>query len=149
MLKVAQEKEGSKVGYRVQNQGRMARVTVHRTTDQQLSRQEHGGPNIGGLGTQVFAEEAIEARFHRVVCLEEGVFELRSLISASNIDSALSKAKELTGLAARAGSTEAMKICIAIQLVGRQGLLQRTIELVEELLVGVKSFKENLMFEGR
>ncbi len=127
MLKVALDKEGLKSGYYPQHDRKKGGFLTRR---------------------RGFSDETLKSMVHRMICLEEGVYELKDLLNDSNTECAMVKAKELTGLAARAGIFEAMKICIAIQLVGRQGLNHRVDELVEELLIGVRSFKENLMIAG-
>jgi hypothetical protein len=144
MLKVALEKEGLKSGYYPQH----FRKKGGSFSTKRESESQYGGRGRESLRRRgVLSDETLKSMMHRMICLEEGIFELKDLLNDSNKESVLIKAKELTGLAARSGSFEAMKICIAIQLVGREGLSRRVDELVEELLLGVRSFKENLMIE--
>lgn len=144
MLKVALEKECLKSGYRFPSK----RKTSWKSSFRDLG--DTPGNRFGQilLRKNYFSDEVLQSMVSRMVGLEQGIFELKELLIASKVECALAKARELTGLAAKSGSSDAMKICIAIQLVGRQGLLQRAFELAEELLVGVKAFKENLIIEG-
>lgn len=55
-------------------------------------------------------------------------------------------AHALTDATARLGAIRMMKLCIALQMVGRRGLVEKASELVGELEVEYARFKENLIY---
>jgi hypothetical protein len=86
--------------------------------------------------------DSIDKRFE---CVEKDIDELEILSKSFIYDNFLKKARQLTGEVCRLGATEAMRTCIAIQLVVRLHLISRLQLLIDELRFNVKSFKENLI----
>jgi hypothetical protein len=94
-----------------------------------------------------YKDDAAKSLQLKIVGLEQGIQDLKFLLSNHEMEVALLKAKELTGETARLGAIGAMHTCVAIQLVGRQGLTGRCFDLVEDLIGDLKSFKQNLIID--
>lgn len=85
----------------------------------------------------------------RLADVERNIDELEELAAGHHIDRFLPKARQLTEDICKLGAAEAMKTCIAIQLVSRLHLISRLQHLIDELRYNLYSFKQNLiLFEA-
>jgi HPt (histidine-containing phosphotransfer) domain-containing protein len=71
---------------------------------------------------------------------------LKAALLSANADAVTDIAHALTDSTAKLGAIRMMKLCIALQMMGRRNLLDRATELFAELETEYDRFKQNLMY---
>lgn len=77
---------------------------------------------------------------------ESRLVSLREAIELGDVATTGDIARALTDSTARLGAVQAMRICIAMQMLARQGAVLRLRTLCKELEAAYDSFKENLIW---
>ena len=76
--------------------------------------------------------------------MEDRMTELRAALDVEHGESVMIVARDLTDITGRLGAMRMMKLCIAIQMLGRRGLFGQAKEVVSELEQVYTSYKKGL-----
>lgn len=74
------------------------------------------------------------------------ISSLKEAVVMRDVEAIVGLSHALTDATARLGAIRMMKLCIAVQMLGRRGLVDKVGELVEELELEYSRFKETLIY---
>ncbi len=121
-------------------------------TDSRSGQRRHGGPGDGYMAKvlhdlrndQNLIYLATRLSTYAEIC-DARLISLRQAVSAGDGQAIADIAHALTDCTSRIGAIGMMKLCIALQLVGRRGLLANAGKLLAELEQEYEGFKESLI----